>query len=195
MRAKPPEWKGRTVVCIASGPSLTPEDCETVRLSGHPVVVTNTTFRLCPWADVLYGFDANWWRVHIEEVRASFKGRLICNSQLSARMGVETTNAESWFRGMGNSGVAAIAFAVGGGASKVVLLGYDCGLGPNKEKHWHGDHPKGMSNCASMAKWFYQFKQISRYCNQQGARVLNASRRTALECFETMALEDALRDR
>ena len=72
---KLPDWRGRTVVCIASGPSLTAEDCELVRESGCPVIVTNTTFRLCPWADMLYAFDRPWWN-HYKLIGCYFTGRL-----------------------------------------------------------------------------------------------------------------------
>jgi hypothetical protein len=63
------------VVCIASGPSLTAEDVERVRAAGHPVIVTNTTFRLAPWADVLFGMDSKWWKEYHKEVDSVFTGR------------------------------------------------------------------------------------------------------------------------
>ena len=41
------------------------------------VVVTNTTFRAAPWADVLYAMDRVWWRQYLEEARQSFTGQLV----------------------------------------------------------------------------------------------------------------------
>src|SRR5262245_15095240 len=70
-------WAGKTVVCIASGPSLIAEDCAKVKASGHPTIVTNTTFRMCPWAHVLFGFDSKWWLEYIAEVERTFHGALL----------------------------------------------------------------------------------------------------------------------
>lgn len=193
MAVERPSWGGRTVVCIASGPSLTPQDCEAVRAAGHPSVVTNTTFRMAPWADVLFGFDAAWWRQHLEEVRGVFHGRLMTPSQVAGRLGVESLYGAPWFQHAGNSGASAIALALAGGAARVVLLGYDCARGPANESHWHGDHPDGLANCASMAHWPAQFEPVARRARKAGAVVLNASRRTALTCFERVDLQEALR--
>lgn len=193
MKAAKPDWNGRTVVCIASGPSLTAEDVELVRESGHATIVTNTTFRLAPWADVLFGFDFKWWQHYLPEVNQAFnpKGRRISASSLAINLGVETTDASPWFRGFGNSGAAAIAFAAGGGASRIILLGYDCAISDG-EKHWHPDHAGKLSNCISISKWPKQFERTAALARQCGSQVINASRRTALTCFDRMDLEQAL---
>lgn len=183
-------WKGQTVICIASGPSLTQDDCTTALESGHPAIVTNTTFRLCPWADVLFGFDSAWWREYRAEVDATFKGAKLTLS--SGNIGIESLYREGWFfRGCGNSGGAAISLAVAGGAKRVVLLGYDCQKTGGKV-HWHGDHPKKMSNAKSIAKWPEQFAAVAKLAKKAGTEVVNCSRETALTCFERMELSEAL---
>jgi hypothetical protein len=191
MSTEKPDWAGRTVVCIASGPSLTAEDCETVRASGHPVVVTNTTFRLCPWADVLFAFDAKWWTMYHEEVKRVFKGRRLSFSQAVRHMAVESTYMSGWFHNFGNSGACAIAIAIASGADKIVLLGYDCQK-TGGAAHWHGNHPQGLSNALSLDRWPGQFKNVAMEAKNKGAVVINASRETALKCFERQVLEDAL---
>lgn len=191
MEVEKPDWQGRTVVCIASGPSLTAEDCELVHASGHPVIVTNTTFRLCPWADVLFAFDAKWWAVYHEEVKQVFKGRRISYSRSVSHLAIESTHMSGWFHNFGNSGACAIAIAIAGGAKKIVLLGYDCQK-TGGVTHWHPDHPKGMSNAASIKQWPGQFKNVAMEAKDKGAEVVNASRETALKCFERQTLEAAL---
>jgi hypothetical protein len=189
--AAPPDWAGQTVVCIASGPSLTPEDCDRVR--GLRTIVTNTSFRLAPWADVLFGFDAKWWREHIAEVRSVFKGRMLSQAQVASNVaGVESLYGSKWFRGFGNSGACAISVALCAGASRVVLIGYDCGFTPDGKRHWHPDHPNGMSNCKSIARWPYQFGQVAKEAEKRKVPVLNASRQTALKCFARVGLAEAL---
>lgn len=189
--AQRPDWTGQTVVCIASGPSLTLEDCEAVHASAHPVIVTNTSFRLCPWADVLFAFDTRWWLLYHTEVKGSFKGRLMSHSRAVCDLGVETTWNAAWFNSHGNSGACAIALAIASGASKIVLLGYDC-QASGGQVHWHADHPKGLTNAASMKRWPMQFKAAAQEAHKRGIKVVNASRQTALNCFKRQTLETAL---
>lgn len=190
--ARPPDWGGRTVACIASGPSLTQEDCDAVRDAGLRAIVTNTSFRIAPWADVLFGYDGKWWREHIDEVERVFTGRRMTMSQLGPKWDVESVYAQGWFRGFGNSGTCAISIAIAAGASRIVLIGFDCAFGPLGETHWHGDHPRGMGNCLSIKRWPYQFGELATYARKSGATVINATRVTSLRCFERQPLEQAI---
>jgi len=188
-------WLGRTVVCIASGPSLTEEDAATVRAAGHPTIVTNTTFRLCPWADALVAFDCRWWQVHSREVRETFAGRTLtfCPKGAATRWGVETAlHREDWIQSFGNSGTAAVSLAVVTGASKVVMLGFDCQKTGGRT-HWHGDHPRSLGNAVSMPSWPKLFGKLAAWAEARRVPVVNASRETALTCFPRVTLEDALR--
>ena len=67
-----PIWHGRTAVCIASGPSLTLEQCEIVRQwrerDGCRVIVVNDAYLLAPWADAMYFADVRWWQWQTEGV-------------------------------------------------------------------------------------------------------------------------------
>lgn len=145
----------------------------------------NTTFRLAPWADALYGMDRAWWRVHIDEVRHAFTGALW--APFSGLHGVQRVSfAPPLPR---NSGAGAIALAVYLGARRIVLLGFDA-QHTGGRAHWHADHPKGLGNAGSVAKWPEQFHQAAARLN--GAEVVNASRVTALTCFRRVSLEDAL---
>lgn len=191
MKIARPDWNGRTVVCIASGPSLTAEDCELVRASGHPVIVTNTTFKMCPWADVLFAFDRKWWTEYHEEVKSVFKGRMISSSQVVTKYGVESVFGANWFTSFVNSGACAISLAISGKAQKIVLLGFDCQKTGGKV-HWHGDHPKNLSNAISMKRWPKQFELVSRRADAAKIPVVNASRATALTCFQRGDLAEAL---
>lgn len=185
-----PDWSGKTVVCIASGPSLTPSDCEKVRASGHPVIVTNTTYRLCPWADALFGFDSKWWKVHHEEVKA-FEGRKFTASPLAVKYGAEMIGGMPWFSTYRNSGACAVSLAMGGRSKRIVLLGFDASFDKGKT-HWHGDHPKGLENAGTIATWGWLFGILATRATAAGVDVVNASRRTALTCFRRADLEDVL---
>ena len=89
----------------------------------------------------------------------------------------------------GNSGAGAIALAAKAGASRVILLGYDCEKSGGKV-HWHGDHPAGLGNAGSMPKWPEQFKRLA--ASLSGVEVINCSRATALTAFPRGKLESVL---
>ena len=188
--------------CLASGPSLTAADVELVRQAGVPTVVTNTTFRLAPWADALFGFDARWWATkdpatgltHAQEVDRDFQGRRFCRSALGFNYGAEPLHASSWFRGSGNSGTCAISLAVSAGARRIILLGFDCTFAPDGRKHWHGNHPPGLQNCLSIARWPLQFTRVKRQADAARVPVINCSRRTSLDMFPRVPLEEVLRE-
>lgn len=190
---KRPDWLDRTVVCIASGPSLTPEDAELVHASGHPTVVTNSTFRIAPWCDMIFGFDWRWWEAnHGDAKRLAPQARRVSHAHSLERFGVETTHGVAWFEGRGNSGCCAIAMAVAGGARRIVLLGYDCQLTGGR-KHWHADHAGSMTNCVSLPLWPGYFGTVAAYATRQKIDVVNATRETSLKCFRRGDLVEALR--
>lgn len=204
MKVKKPDWTGKTVVCIASGPSLTTEDCELVKQSSHVVIVANTTFRIAPWADALFAFDLKWWDEYHEEVNNVFKGRRFGYSTPCVRYGADSLFFEPWFHSFSNSGACAIGLAVACGAKTIIMLGYDCQKTDGKV-HWHPDHPSkmadksarkrwpsGMSNAESIKRWPKQFKAVADYAKERGSVILNASRVTALDCFARVNLTEVL---
>ena len=184
-------WARKTVVCIASGPSLTAEDCERVRQL--PCIVTNTTFRLVPWAEALMGHDAKWWEAHGAEVQASeFQGRRVACAVTSRALNV--TNALAFIpgRGFANAGTAAIALALHGGATRIVLLGFDCKRGHDGATHWHGSHPAPLGDAKSMPKWAAKFDKVAAVARSMSVPIINCTRDTALTCFPRSTLDHEL---
>lgn len=126
--------------------------------------------------------DAAWWNVYSEDVKSTFQGRSFSSNSIR---GVEKVAINP----QRNSGLGAIKLAMLYGAEKIVLLGYDCQHTDGKT-HWHGDHPKGLGNAGSVQHWSMRFAGFARKAS--GVEIVNASRKTALECFPRMDLEDAL---
>jgi hypothetical protein len=175
--------KDQTVVCIASGPSLTEDDCRLVQKSGHPTIVTNTTWKIAPFATVLMAGDGAWWDAYGHEV--TIPARKVCCSQAMAkRHGIQYFKPKQshW-----NSGMAAIWYAEAQGASRVILLGYDCKMRGNL-RHWHGDHDRTKNPAPRMITgWAKNFARMP-----VKVPVVNASRDTTITRWPKMALEDAL---
>jgi len=177
-------YRGRTVVCIASGPSLTEDDCELVKASEHPTTAVNLSFRRALWADMLFGMDAPFWQQYIDEVQSTFKGERWGYVRMPKEMGVIATKGALYPTGWGNSGSYAISLNVVAKPMKIVLIGYDCKYADDGKRHWHEDYPERMGNATTLSRWPYQFELVAKYARQHGVKVVNCSRSTALSCFE-----------
>jgi hypothetical protein len=91
----------------------------------------------------------------------------------------------------GNSGFQALGLAVNWGVRKVVLLAFDMGATGGR-KHWHQDHPPELGNPIQFDRWVERMSVAAADLRAMGVVVVNASRSTALHCFERVSLEAAL---
>lgn len=190
-------FPGSTIVCIASGPSLTAEDVHYCR-GKAPIVAVNTSYRLAPDCAVIWGSDAKWWAWH--KGVPEFSGLRYCLEKPAMKWGVQILRntghagleeSPTGVKNGRNSGYAALNCAVHLGASRIVLLGYDCKRGPNGEEHWHPDHPhKIRSPYDSFRRYFDTMVEPLK---KRNVSVVNCSRDTALQAFLRMPLEEALR--
>lgn len=173
-------WKGATVVCIASG-ALPPEQVERVRLwhqlGSGVVVVVNTTFETCPWADVVYAMDKRWWMFYWESLDKNFKGIRVSRAEMIQRYKILTLHD---FNAYNNSGAGAISLAARGGAKKIVLIGYSLKT-VDGQQHHHGDHPKGLGNAKSMHKWPEAFQRLRKDLDKKGIEYVNCTTDTLLD--------------
>ena len=148
---------------MASGPSLCAEDAHKVRdwqRAGHgKVIVVNTTFRMAPWADVLYACDGGWWRVYGNEVVEKFAGKRYCYAEPGTRYGAKRVRGVCGVGGLnpstekvntgGNSGHQAIHLARNMGATRIIMLGFDFAYTGGRS-HWHGNHEGGLGNASGI---------------------------------------------
>lgn len=194
--ARPPlsgRWRNGTVVCIASGPSLTADDCERVRKwrekegpEAKAVIVANTSFRIAKWADALFAIDRDWWKTYINEVCEIFDGqRFSKNTQNPSYNVIHLSD----FNTYGNSGAGCISMAAQGEAARIILLGFDC-QHTDSRSHWHGDHPPNLGNAGMTKQWRDKFRELSHDLSH--IDIINASRETALTCFKRAKLEDLI---
>lgn len=78
------------------------------------------------------------------------------------------------------------------GAARIVLLGYDMQRGPRGESHHHGDHEGKLPNLGTLDAWRRHMVEIGIDLRERGIEVINATRRTAITCFEQMPIGEAL---
>jgi hypothetical protein len=208
-------WDGATVVIIASGPSLTAEQCQLVwewrrsspSSESRRVIAINTSFRLAPWADLLYACDGAWWDAkdtpgddltYREEALRNFSiDRLWTQDGPTAQKYGLRHIRSARARGLStlpglvhqgsSSGYQAMNLAYLAGAAKLILLGFDC-----KGDHWHGNHPAPLNSRLPHKQWIDAMGVLARDLESERVVVFNASPDTALTCFPRTPLELAL---
>lgn len=197
----PPEWTGETCMILAGGPSL--RGFNTYCLAGLRVIAINESYRLCPWADVLYWADTKWWDRRKADVAAVFQGRYIMTvaekvdgtvKQLR-NTGVEGFDPDPGaLRTGANSGYQAIHLAAHFGAKRIVLLGYDMRIvGPLT--HWHEGHPGQQPHSlqATLTQTFLpKFQGLVDPLAERGIEVINATPGSALKCWPQRSLDSVL---
>ena len=177
----------KTFICIASGPSLTADDCTLASDSGYPIIAVNSSWRAIPVCHHIFAGDCGWWDACYSQLPAQAR-RWSTSGRAVVRYGV------SHFRppdnGTFNSGQRAIQLAAHLGATRIILLGYDCSLAAGI--HWHGEHPAGLKNpdAVSVARWREEFARVAD--TLINIDIINCSRNTSLTCFRREMLETVL---
>ncbi len=189
-----------TIVCLASGPSLTAEDVDYCR-GRAPVIAVNDTYRLAPWANVLYACDAKWWdarqgvpafaglKFALRHGAAKWPGVQVLRDSGDCGLATdpsELTNGKS-------SGHGGVNLASHLGAKRIVLLGYDMQYAKNGRTHFFGDHVGVLNKGEAPFEWWIaNFASMVQPAKALGIEIVNCTRRTALTCFRQMSLADAL---
>lgn len=188
------EWSDEHCIIVAAGKSATLEPLFAFKGAAKFIVVNNS-WKLCPWADILYAADLNWWNTY--DPRHAFKGLRVSSSKRAkntlflpterGRRGIDFTPQPviGWAN---NSGFHALNLAVKFGCRKIHLVGFDmCG------EHWHRDHAEPCSNPSNdlMVKWTEQFELAAVQLRNRGIAVTNCSPISRIEGFPRKDLLDA----
>lgn len=185
------------IVCVASGPSLTPADADYCRGKAR-VLVINDNYRLAPWADWLYAADAHWWNKYASDVKANFTGECWTCTEAAAKAHGLKYIASAKRPGLSrdpyviheghNSGYQAINLARHFGAERIVLLGYDM-----QGTHWFGNHPPEFKPRNDFGLFLPQFDSLAADLVADGVEVINCTRETALKVFPRSTIEQVLK--
>lgn len=194
--AIPRLWSGATVAVLASGPSMSQAVADQVRAAGVPAIAVNNTFRLAPWASMLYAADANWWQCNPDAL--GFDGLRVSAEKVSGVLLLRHTGAvgfepdPSAVRTGGNSGYQAVHVAAHAGAKRILLCGFD--MHDRGGSHWHGDHPHPLRNTgpALFERWCQRFEEMAGALSDRGIEVLNCTPGSALKAFPQVPLVVAL---
>lgn len=166
---------------LCTGPSLTAEQVEAVRVL--PIVVAvNNAYQLAPWAHALAAIDARWWSVYPEAKQ--FAGRKFSANRID---GVEQMIRQGHLQSDTCSGVIGLEAAKLLGATRVLMLGLDF-----KGSHYFGHYPSPLSKTPPH-QWAVHRRQFGFWRKHNtDVEVVNCSPGTALDVFPTADLHACL---
>lgn len=197
-----PDWNDETVVIVATGPSAPDVDLEPAKGKAKFLAIKDG-WRLCPWADALYGCDHHWWEAH--KGVPAYKGIRIAYDKLTVHrwpefefLKVEIASAHDhrmlfgeigkvgWG---GNSGFHAINLAAQLGAARIVLVGFDMRV--DRGKHFFGKHKYtgDRPNEKTVKGWREILDAQAPALAARGIEVINCSEVSALTAFPKQSFE------
>jgi hypothetical protein len=206
-----PAWHGCTAVVIASGPSLSEEQCRLVAdwrsaRGDARVAVINTSFRRAPFADLLYACDGPWWRAvdpetkkrYYDEARETFAPEALWTQDegaakefglnfIASRRTSNLSRDPSYIAQGANSALQLMNLLYLAGVRRMLTLGIDL-----KGKHWHPDHPSPLSNSLPHKAWRENFGIFAADLSAEGVEVINCSTDSALHAFPRGDLAEEL---
>lgn len=169
-----PDWHQQICVCIATGPSLTEEQLTMVhsyRKHGaaklNAIAINDAGLRrrlplAAPWADILYAADQRWWQFY----KPAFTGLRVSGEEVK---GVETIPLTMLARGEpmpreagsvvsgDHSGFQALGLALTLGATRIILLGYDCG---GNKRNCHDNREPRFKSEPPFDQWVEKYNQV-----------------------------------
>jgi hypothetical protein len=199
-----PDWKGQDVAIIASGPSV--KKSEVALLNGRMrVIAIKKNIEIAPFADIVYGCDAPWWR----SVRGlpNFKGlklaydEAVCSEFGLRRVEIPDKYSNDLLLGAvgkvgaaGNSGFQALNLAVQFGAKRILLVGFEASV--RSGDHWYGRNSWNGANNPDeriCERWRKAFDNASSVLDELSIDVINTAPFSQIKRFKKMSIEDAMR--
>ena len=205
-----PQWLGQTVVCMATGPSLTAAQVDAVRAAAaSPAgvrVIATTHLGLhsiepnAAWCDVWYAADWCFWEHYKTEAIHSPALKISGDTQpvehgiadlfLDTRSaaGKALQNVPGYAISGGHSGCQALQIAIASGASRIILVGYDCHPDGTRTNYF-GRKPDAIHRDSSYSTWAPAYREIHV---PNVVEVLNATPGSAITRFQRVDLDTAL---
>ena len=197
-----PVWEGETVAIVAGGPSAKSAEVELTR-NRCRVIAINESWRLTPWAEILYGCDHAWWkrRAGVPEFTGLKLGaeRALQREPWGVRRVIVNRDGDALALGQpgrvgwsGNSGFHCVNLAVQMRVAQILLIGFDMRV--DRGLHWHGPHPRGLNNpnAGNVARWRACLDAVAERIAAMGVEVINCSEVSALEAYPKRSLREAL---
>lgn len=212
------KWVGEPCIVAATGPSLTPELIQKVRmtrwLEQWRVIAVNDAYKVMPWADAMFACDNHWWDEN--KTCEGFAGEKWASHEtdndpsmaagndkrvIADKYGINIVRGEcgeefsfdpEFIRYGWNSGFQAVNLALLFGCRQIVLVGFDMRFVDGKS-HFFGDHKLRQSPESAYQNFARKFA-IAAEKLPADVKIINATPGSAMKCFPIMSFEDACRE-
>lgn len=176
---------------------MTRADVTLVEKAPFYLIGINCAYQISGRLSLLYACDTAFWKEHYDNINSVLKFSLektdfkdVFQLENDGTQGISDLFPK--VKTGGNSGYQAVNLAYLLGFKKIILLGYDMKI-TGGQVHWHGKHEKlNNPNTGVMKNWISYYNDLAILLKERGVIVLNATRDTALECFEKVNLEDVI---
>lgn len=175
---------------IGGGPSLLLSDIEYLRGKCR-VIVINDSYKIAPWADILYYCDGKWYSKNYLGV-SEFSGCVATISDSPAHWNFcegDTAGLSHKLNTLNtgrNSAYQALNLCKHLGATEIYLLGVDMGVVDGR-CHWHDSTTTDPNAYDLMLPYWETALQ-----DLGATKVYNCSMVSRIECFEKTKLKDVL---
>jgi hypothetical protein len=169
------------------------------------VIAVNDSFKLAPWADVLYGCDLGWWQLH--KGVPEFAGLKLTHDRSGPQHYKDLHRVEilhpvsnellldqpSHLGAGGNGGFQAFNLIIQFGVTRIMLVGIDCSI--DNGPHWHGRHPVPLTNPleSNVARWRKAFNEASGRIAALGVEVINCSPVSTVNAYPKLSVDETLK--
>ena len=195
-----PDWTGRTVAILASGPSTKKAGVELLK-GRVTTFAIKRNIELTPWAEAVYGCDYPWWK----SVRGlpDYKGWKFayadraCDQFGCKKVQIRDVKADRLLfdevgsvGAGGNSGFQAFNLALQFGAARILLVGFDYA-----GEHWYGRNTwqgSGNPSESNFRRWRVTLDNAAPALRERGVEVVNASPNSTVKAYPKQTIAHAL---
>lgn len=207
-------YRGRTIACIATGPSLKLEQVEAARAKGFTLFGCNNVWEDVPDLSLHYACNEGWWVYYWSEKLAKHPAeKWTTNKVAAAKFGInliaevdrEGLSRDPTYVHHGHgSGYTLLNLAFLMGAVRIVLCGYDCKFAPDyngqnmrpgsSPRHYFGEYPSALQHWPYFSiKGGIHVEMVKLYesvARQNAVEIVNCTPGSAIECFPKARIED-----
>lgn len=185
-----------TIIVVASGPSLTLEQCRVAEQSGHPILAVGNTYGMVPGAEWSYACDCAWWKEHY--AKNPIEKKLTLSQSAAKKFGITLLKFDPvetrLYASSANSGSQGLLLAARFGAKRIIMIGFDF-QHTGGMRHYFGDHPATLRNAPGTSTWLARLPKVVEVIHtRHRAHLINCTLQTAIpaELIPRATLGDVL---
>ena len=207
-----------TICCVATGPSVTPQQVDAARSKGWTLYACNDGYKLAPDCALLHACNYQWWDARWEQVKDLPCEKWTTRKESADKYGIHwidekpnygyglSTDPSFLYHGHG-SGFQLLGMAYRARPERIVLLGYDLSFAPDYDgrarqigsspRHFFGEYEPSLQHWPSKMVQQGRHIELLRFyqevADQNPVPIINCSG-GVMECFPRMDVEQIPND-